>query len=140
MKSEPQPNTFQNDIFTDRRSEREFRPEGLHRLLLHDLLRLLRALSHGDQLSELASSHRAHQLGGLLSGTVQGSFSAVSKPNFASKYAFESSRRDLHDALLCTALQSHFFCQHLPEFAKVEHCGSRQAWGGVGYSSNCRLQ
>ena len=37
------------------------------------------------------------------------SFSAVSKPNFARKYAFESSRRDLHDALLCTALQSHFF-------------------------------
>ena len=36
--------------------------------------------------------------------TLQGSFSAVSKPNFASKYAFESSRRDLHNALLCTAL------------------------------------
>ena len=35
--------------------------------------------------------------------TLEGSFSAVSKPNFASKYAFESSRRDLHDALLCTA-------------------------------------
>ena len=30
------------------------------------------------------------------------------KPNFASKYVFESSRRDLHDALLCTALKSHF--------------------------------
>ena len=28
--------------------------------------------------------------------TLEGSFSAVSKPNFASKYAFESSRRDLH--------------------------------------------
>ena len=35
--------------------------------------------------------------------TCQGSFSAVSKPNFASKYAFESSRRDLHNALLFTA-------------------------------------
>ena len=34
---------------------------------------------------------------------------AVSKPNFASKYAFESSRRDLHNELLCTALQSQFF-------------------------------
>ena len=36
--------------------------------------------------------------------TLQGSFSAVSKPNFASKYAFESSRRDLHNicfAQLC---------------------------------------
>ena len=31
--------------------------------------------------------------------TLQGSFSAVSKPNFASKYALESSRRDLHNAL-----------------------------------------
>ena len=41
--------------------------------------------------------------------TLEGSFSAVSKPNFASKYAFESSRRDLHNALLCTALQSQFF-------------------------------
>ena len=34
--------------------------------------------------------------------TLQGSFSAVSKPNFASKYSLESSRRDLHNALLCT--------------------------------------
>ena len=39
--------------------------------------------------------------------TLKGSFSAVSKPNFASKYALESSRRDLHNALLCTALKSH---------------------------------
>ena len=29
--------------------------------------------------------------------------SAVSKPNFASKYSCESSRRDLHNTLLCTA-------------------------------------
>ena len=35
---------------------------------------------------------------------LQGSFSAVSKPNFASKYSLESSRRDLHNALLCTVL------------------------------------
>ena len=36
---------------------------------------------------------------------------AVSKPNFASKYAFESSRRDLHNSLLrtATALKSHAF-------------------------------
>ena len=39
----------------------------------------------------------------------QGSFSAVSKPHFATKYSLESSRRDLHNTLLCTALQSHFF-------------------------------
>ena len=41
--------------------------------------------------------------------TLQVSFSVVSKPNFARKYAFDSSRRDLHNALLCTALKSHFF-------------------------------
>ena len=40
-------------------------------------------------------------------GLLEGSFSAVSEPNFASKYTFESSRRDLHNAFLCTALQSH---------------------------------
>ena len=34
------------------------------------------------------------------------SFSAVSAPIFASKYALESSRRDLHDALLCTVLKA----------------------------------
>ena len=36
--------------------------------------------------------------------TLKGSFSAVSKPTFARKYALESSRRDLHNAVLCTAL------------------------------------
>ena len=41
--------------------------------------------------------------------TLQGSCSAVSKPNFASKYSLESSRRDLHNALLCTVLESQFF-------------------------------
>ena len=56
--------------------------------------------------------------------TLEGSFSAVSKPNFASKYAFESSRRDLHNALLCTAPKSHFFqkisriCQNLRNFSE----------------------
>merc|ERR1719299_226527 len=38
--------------------------------------------------------------------TSRGSFSAVSTPIFASKYALESSRRDLHNALLCTVLES----------------------------------
>ena len=50
--------------------------------------------------------------------TLQGSFSAVSKPNFVSKYAFESSRRDLHNALLCTALKSHFFVKNCWHFGK----------------------
>ena len=45
--------------------------------------------------------------------TLEGSFSTVSKPNFASKYAFESSR-DLHNALLCTALKLHFFNKKKP--------------------------
>jgi len=36
--------------------------------------------------------------------TLQGSFSAVSKPNVASTYSSESSRQDLHNALLRTVL------------------------------------
>ena len=47
---------------------------------------------------------------------LQGSFSAVSKPKFARKYAFESSRRDLHNAPFCTALRSQFFVKNLPIF------------------------
>jgi hypothetical protein len=39
--------------------------------------------------------------------TIQGSFAAVSKPNFASKYSLENSRRDLHNALLCTVFGIH---------------------------------
>ena len=39
--------------------------------------------------------------------TLQGSFSAVLKPNSASRYSLESSCRDLHNALLCTALESN---------------------------------
>ena len=50
--------------------------------------------------------------------TLQGSFSAVSKTNFAIKYAFESSRRDLHNALLCTALKTHFFLKFASFFKK----------------------
>ena len=36
--------------------------------------------------------------------TLKGSFSAVSKPAFASKYSWEGLRRDLQHALLCTVL------------------------------------
>ena len=49
-----------------------------------------------------------------LKGLVLGCIEA----KFASKYAFESSRRDLHNALLCTAPKSHFFKEFL-EFAKI---------------------
>ena len=49
-------------------------------------------------------------------------YSAVSKPNCASKYALESSRRDLQNALLCTVLVAQFFVWKsltlLPFFAK----------------------
>ena len=38
--------------------------------------------------------------------TLKGSFSAVSKPHFARKYSLESSRRDVHNALLCTVLSN----------------------------------
>ncbi len=47
--------------------------------------------------------------------TSRGSFSAVSTPIFASKYALESSRRDLHNALLCTGLKSQIFRQKSPK-------------------------
>ena len=48
--------------------------------------------------------------------TLQGSFSAVSKPNVASEYSCESSRRDLHYALFCTVLQSQFRVNNLQTF------------------------
>ena len=52
--------------------------------------------------------------------TLQGSFSAVSKPNFASKYSFESSRRDLHNALLCTVLYSQIFVLKTAEIVTIK--------------------
>ena len=58
----------------------------------------------------------------LVGQTLQGSFSAVSKPNFARKYTFESSRRDLQNALLCTALLSQFLskiCHFFQNSAKL---------------------
>ena len=55
--------------------------------------------------------------------TSRGSFSAVSTPIFASKYALESSRRDLRNALLCTVLVGsvwEFFRQKSPIFFAIE--------------------
>ena len=62
-------------------------------------------------VSGVGGAEHAHNLGDLYaeSGqTLQGSFSAVSKPNLQvkTKYSLESSRRDLHNALLCTVLES----------------------------------
>ena len=68
--------------------------------------------------------------------TLEGSFSAVSKPNFASKYAFESSRRDLHNALLCTAPKSHFF-KKLLEFAKF--CEIFQKFAEIAELNFCKI-
>ena len=47
----------------------------------------------------------------LVLGCIEASKQAskVEQPNFASKYSLESSRRDLHNALLCTALQCQNF-------------------------------
>ena len=76
-------------------------PLDLHpdRVGLPDHLRAgaLRALLHVPESGRSAGWLEAGQ-------TLQGSFSAVSKPIFPSKYAFESSRRDLNNALLCTVL------------------------------------
>ena len=46
-------------------------------------------------------------------------FSAASKPNFATKYSLESSRRDLHSALRSTTFQSQKFVKHLPTSAEI---------------------
>ena len=58
--------------------------------------------------------------------TLKGSFSAVSKPNFASKYALESSRRDLQNALLCTVLVGSAWVKKYTkiniEFSKLNFC------------------
>ena len=58
-------------------------------------------LAPGDASAVVAASP------GPMRQTLEGSFSAVSTPNFASKYALESSRRDLQNALLCTVLESN---------------------------------
>ena len=50
-------------------------------------------------------------MNGIFPQTSRGSFSAVSTPIFASKLSLESSRRDLHNALLRTVLQSQNFSQ-----------------------------
>ena len=57
-----------------------------------------RAGGKDDRAAQAATTHAVG------SGKLEGSFSSVWTPNFASKYALESSRRDLHDALLCTVL------------------------------------
>ena len=50
--------------------------------------------------------------------TLEGSFSSLSKPMFASKYSFESSRRDLRNTHFCTDLRSQSFKCKLSFFLK----------------------
>ena len=81
-------------------SSRSLRPHGLEpRIFREGLLEL------GELLDRLAPMLALTQLSNYL--TLKGSFSAVSTPMFASKYALESSRRDLQNALLCTVLESN---------------------------------
>ena len=78
-------------------------------------------LTGGARAARLGLRERPAGCVRIVRQTLEGSFSAVSKRNFASKYAFESSRRDLHNALLCTAPKSHFFQKNsrISEFAKI---------------------
>ena len=77
----------------------------------------------GDRVQHAISAEMAAAAGWLhrsIGQTLQGSFSAVPKPNFASKYSLESSRRDLHNALLCTVLESN------PQ--NQENRGEKRTW------------
>ena len=76
-----------------------------------------RGSSSSKSASKQPGQHRP-AIQKLIGQTWQGSFSAVSRPNFARKYALESSRRDLHNAVLCTALQSQFFSKLANIFLK----------------------
>ena len=60
-------------------------------------------LGERDSRRERASEAEGSFSAGWLAGKPAGS-----KPNFASKYSCESSHRDLHNTILCTALQSSF--------------------------------
>ena len=75
------------------------------------------ALQRPQGLPPRHEGHERPAMSGLTqrsnSLTLKGSFSAVSKPNFASKYALESSRRDLQNALLCTVLEAQFLFETL---------------------------
>ena len=73
-------------------------PKKAERLVAHHDFGIFSHVGPGDQLARAEHIVRA---------ALQGSFSAVSKPKLANKYAFESSRRDLHNELLCTVLESN---------------------------------
>jgi len=55
--------------------------------------------------------------------TLRGSFSAVSKPKFATKYSLDSSWRDLQDLHAFAPLRPHYFSKNSPKclaFARLE--------------------
>ena len=85
-------------------------PVLLLELVDEDVLQLLALLDVHQALPPLVIELRV-DLGDLYTESgqaLQGSFSVESKPTFASKYSCESSRRDLHNTLLCTAPISIF--------------------------------
>ena len=69
-------------------------------------------------LQRLASRPAKGSLVDRIRQTLEGSFSAVSKPNFASKYAFESSRRDLHKHSFAQLCNLKFLSEFSRNFAK----------------------
>ena len=83
------------------------------------------------------SQGQAPQVRPLIGQILEGSFSAVSKPNFAIKYAFDSSRRDLlHNTLLCTSRITIFakiLCVDLPKIVFLAARGGRGR--GVAFSA-----
>ena len=64
---------------------------------------LFRRISFEDKITAPGGSVRGERANfrGLVLGCIEA--------KFCKKYALESSRRDLHNALLCTAPKSHFF-------------------------------
>ena len=96
---------------------------------------LARGSSDGPSSAGLASAARPRtvagrgtyvkikSLGGVnmwkLNQTLSGSFSAVSKPNFASKYSLESSWRDLQDLHAFAPLRPQYFSNFSSKFFGV---------------------
>ena len=76
-------------------------------------------IKRAHRLTSLHTIHRDGTKNTESGQTLQGSFSAVSTPISASKYALESSRRDLHNALLCTVLNAQNFRQKSLKFLLI---------------------
>ena len=85
--------------------------------LKHDAAPLRRRLHRAARMT--FKSRTSSCAGSESEQTLQGSFSAVSKPIFAIKYSFESSRRDLHNTLLCTAFRSQIFVKNFAEIKEI---------------------